>query len=98
MGELVNDNLMRSVEAKPILKKSRTSPLGKPISATFLKVSLFLFLLICGLAVFVLGTSYYDQFPTNTSGLFKIGLSALYLLTAILTRKIVLLRPYWRVM
>jgi hypothetical protein len=98
MGELVNDNLMRSVGAKPILKKSRTSPLGKPISAAFLKVSLFLFLLICGLAVFVLGTSYYDQFPTNTSGLFKIGLSALYLLTAILTRKIDLLRPYWRVM
>jgi len=35
MGELVNDNLIRSVEAKPILKKSRTMPLGKPISATF---------------------------------------------------------------
>ncbi|MES0362079.1 MAG: CPBP family intramembrane glutamic endopeptidase, partial [Anaerolineales bacterium] len=81
-----------------ILEKSRTSSLGKPISAAFFQASLFLFLLICGLAVFVLGTSYYDQFPTNTSGLFKIGLSALYLLTAILSRKIDLLRPYWRLM
>ena len=72
MGELINENLIRTVETKPIQTKLRTSILGKPISAALLQVSLFLFLLICGLAVFVLGTSYYDQFPTNTSGLFKI--------------------------
>jgi membrane protease YdiL (CAAX protease family) len=101
MGELEDESVINSVEAKPIAgmkTKSNTSTPGIPISAVFFRVILFVLFLICGLTVFIFGTSYYDRFPTNTSGLFKIGSSALFLGTVILARQIYLLKPYWRVM
>jgi membrane protease YdiL (CAAX protease family) len=101
MGELEDERMINSVEAKSIpgmKTKSNNSTPGIPISGVFFRVILFVLFLICGLTVFIFGTSYYDRFPTNTSGLFKIGSSALFLVTVILTRKIPLLKPYWRVM
>lgn len=101
MGELVDESLISSVEAKPIQgmkTKSSINTLRIPVYAVFFEVILFVIFLICGLIVFVFGTSYYDRFPTNTSGLFKIGSSVFFLMTVILIRKIDMLRPYWRVM
>jgi membrane protease YdiL (CAAX protease family) len=52
--------------------------------------------LVCGLVVFLLGTSYYDRFPTNSSGLFKIGTSVVLLASALYFRKNESVKPYWR--
>lgn len=51
--------------------------------------------LICGLIVFVLGTSYYDRFTTNSSGLFKISTSVVLLAIALYFRRNKNLKPYW---
>lgn len=60
------------------------------------KLGLALVALICGLFVFVLGTSYYDRFATNTSGFFKIGTSVVLLVSALYFRKNERMKPYWR--
>ncbi|UCD99209.1 MAG: CPBP family intramembrane metalloprotease [Chloroflexota bacterium] len=49
----------------------------KQLSAENLyKGGLFLIFLLCGLGLFIFGTSYYDRFASNTNGLIKIGMSA----------------------
>jgi hypothetical protein len=60
------------------------------------KFGIALVVLICGLVVFVLGTSYYDRFVTNTTGIFKIGTSVVLLASALYFLKSDQLRPYWR--
>jgi hypothetical protein len=60
------------------------------------KIATFLVILVCGLVVFLLGTSYYDRFPTNSSGLFKIGTSVVLLASALYFRKNESVKPYWR--
>ena len=60
------------------------------------KVAIFLAVLICGLVVFLLGTNYYDQFTTNSSGLFKIGTSVVLLALALYFRTNESVKPYWR--
>lgn len=60
------------------------------------KIGLSLVVLVCGLVVFVLGTSYYDRFVSNSSGLFKISTSVIFLATALYFRRNDQLKPYWR--
>jgi membrane protease YdiL (CAAX protease family) len=60
-------------------------------------VALFALLLICGLLIFVFGVDYHTRFPTNTSGLYKIGLSVLFLIATVLLQRTQGLNVYWRV-
>lgn len=48
------------------------------------KAGLFTLFIFCGLIVFVFGSSYFDQFGTNSSGTFKLLSSVLFLGTALL--------------
>jgi membrane protease YdiL (CAAX protease family) len=60
------------------------------------KIGLSLVVLICGLVVFVLGTSYYDRFATNSSGIFKVSTSVVLLAAALYFRRSDQLKPYCR--
>jgi membrane protease YdiL (CAAX protease family) len=57
----------------------------------------FALFLICGLLVFVFGSDYHSRFWTNTSGAFKVGLSALFLIAALALRRSERGRAYWPV-
>jgi membrane protease YdiL (CAAX protease family) len=70
----------------------------RSVKHVFRRMGLFSLFLLCGLLVFVLGTSYYTDFPTNTSGLFKIGTSLIFLSTALIFRRVEQIQLYWRVM
>jgi membrane protease YdiL (CAAX protease family) len=56
---------------------------------------LFVLFLICGLLVFAFGVDYHTHFWTNTSGAFKVGLSALFLIAMLALRRSERGRPYW---
>jgi membrane protease YdiL (CAAX protease family) len=60
------------------------------------KIGISLVILLCGLLVFVLGTSYYARFATNSSGIFKISTSLVLLGAALYFRRSEPLKPYWR--
>jgi membrane protease YdiL (CAAX protease family) len=59
------------------------------------RAGLFALFLICGLAVFAFGVDYHTRFWTNTSGAFKIGLSALFLVAMLALRRSERGRAYW---
>jgi membrane protease YdiL (CAAX protease family) len=61
------------------------------------RAGLFALFLFCGLLVFVLGIDYHSRFWTNTSGLFKVGLSILFLGAALALRRSERGRAYWPV-
>jgi membrane protease YdiL (CAAX protease family) len=61
------------------------------------RVGLFGLFLVCGLAVFVLGVDYHTRFWTNSSGAFKVGLSALFLVAMLALRRSERGRAYWPV-
>jgi len=61
------------------------------------RAGLFALFLICGLAVFVFGVDYHTRFWTNTSGMFKVGLSALFLVVMLVLRRSERGRAYWPV-
>lgn len=51
------------------------------------RVGIGILLLICGFLVFILGTNYYNIFPTNQSQPYRIVLALIFLAAALLTRK-----------
>jgi len=59
------------------------------------RVGFFVLFLVCGLLVFVLGLDYHTRFWTNTSGAFKVGLSALFLVATLALRRSERGRAYW---
>jgi len=59
------------------------------------RMGLFALFLICGLLVFAFGVDYHTRFWTNTSGDFKIGLSALFLVAMLILRRSERGRDYW---
>lgn len=58
---------------------------------------LFILFLICSVLIFVLGSPYYSIFPTNTSGLYKISLSIIFLAATLLLYANERLKRYWQV-
>ncbi|MBN1138263.1 MAG: CPBP family intramembrane metalloprotease [Anaerolineae bacterium] len=61
------------------------------------RAGLFALFLICGVAVFAFGVDYHTRFWTNTSGAFKVGLSALFLAAMLALRRSERGRAYWPV-
>ncbi len=59
------------------------------------KVVVFIVLLICSLAVFLLGPNYYQLFPTNGNVIYAAILSSVFLIAALLLKRNDKLSNYW---
>lgn len=59
------------------------------------KVVVSVILLICSLAVFLLGPNYYQLFPTNGKTIYAAVLSGMFLIAALLFKRNEKLKPYW---
>jgi membrane protease YdiL (CAAX protease family) len=59
------------------------------------RAALFALFLICGILVFVFGLDYHTRFWTNSSGAFKVGVSALFLVATLALRRSERGRLYW---
>jgi membrane protease YdiL (CAAX protease family) len=70
----------------------KTSKDGKSIGY---KVVMFVVLLICSLAVFVLGSNYVRLFPTNGNTAYAISLTSFFLVAALLFKRSIKLVKYW---
>lgn len=61
------------------------------------RLALFIIFFICGLSIFLFGSNFISTFPTNTSTIYRIIISVIFL---VLTVSIYLAKPlrnYWRV-
>ena len=61
------------------------------------RIALFILFLACGIAIFVLGSNYYDIFPTNRNLLYNLGLSAVFLMATLGFKSVDRLQKYWPV-
>ncbi|MBN1660496.1 MAG: CPBP family intramembrane metalloprotease [Anaerolineae bacterium] len=75
----------------------QTAHAGAAWKAAAQRAGLFTLLLICGLLVFVFGVDYHVRFWTNSSGAFKAGVSALFLVAMLALRRSAGGRAYWPV-
>jgi membrane protease YdiL (CAAX protease family) len=73
----------------------KTTNIATTWKTTAQRAGWFTLFLICGLLVFVFGLDYHTRFWTNTSGAFKIGLSALFLVATLALRRSERGRAYW---
>jgi membrane protease YdiL (CAAX protease family) len=71
---------------------NKTSTDGQSIGN---KVVMFVVLLICSLAVFVLGSNYVRLFPTNGNTAYAISLTSFFLVAALLFKRSIKLVKYW---
>ena len=81
------------------MNTATTVPKGTSLAAGWKTAAkrggLFALFLICGLLVFVFGLDYHTRFWTNSSGAFKVGVSALFLVATLVLRRSERGRPYW---
>ncbi len=61
------------------------------------KVSMFVVLLVCSLAVFVLGSNYVQLFPTNGNRIYAVCLTGFFLVAAFLFKRSDKFFKYWLV-
>lgn len=61
------------------------------------RAGLFVLFLICALAIFLFGSNYYKAFPTNGNSTYSAGLSAVFLIAAVLFRRSDKLARYWQI-
>jgi membrane protease YdiL (CAAX protease family) len=59
------------------------------------RAGLFVLFLTCGFLIFSLGVDYHTRFWTNTSGAYKVGVSVVFALAALVLRKSEHGRAYW---
>jgi membrane protease YdiL (CAAX protease family) len=58
------------------------------------KIGISILLLVCGLVVFFFGSNYFSVFPTNDSQLYRILVSAAFLVAALILRRKEATKPY----
>ena len=59
----------------------------KPLQSNWLKqFTLFILFLLCGLAILVFGSNYFEIFPTNKNLTYNIIVSAVFMVAALLLR------------
>ena len=80
-------------------KTSSGSPFLESASITSLvrRVFLFILLIVCSEAVFLLGPNYYKLFPTNGNSIYVGSLAAAFLASAIIFKRTRRLSKYWEV-
>lgn len=86
---------MTATQINPILE---SLPENKKSSELLQKIGLFILILTFGLIVFVFGTSYSDRFATNSSGLFKIATSVIFLGLASISGRFEKVKPYRKIL
>lgn len=59
------------------------------------RFGLFLLFLVCGLLIFFFGSSYFSLFPTNQSDTYRLVITVVFLVAALLLRRSESLRKYW---
>jgi len=59
------------------------------------RLGLFLLFLVCGLLIFFFGSSYFSLFPTNQSDTYRLVITVVFLVAALLLRRSESLRKYW---
>jgi len=74
---------------------SQTGNVTATVRTAAARLALFTLFLACGLAVFILGVDYHTRFWTTTSGAFKVGMSALFLVAMLALRRSKRGRVYW---
>jgi membrane protease YdiL (CAAX protease family) len=63
----------------------------------FLRAGLFVFLLICGAAIFIFGSYYFDVFPTNKNLTYNLVLCTVFLSVSLVFRFDKRLNKYWQI-
>jgi membrane protease YdiL (CAAX protease family) len=87
-----------TIESQPSLntgehkRKYDSSTKAKSIGC---KAILFVIFLVCSLAVFLLGANYSTLFPTNGNTVFATGVSAVFLIAALLFKRTDKLVKFW---
>jgi membrane protease YdiL (CAAX protease family) len=61
------------------------------------RLGLFVLLLACSLAVFLLGANYYKMFPTNGNWYYSGSLSVVFLVAALLLKRSAKFARYWQI-
>lgn len=61
------------------------------------RLGLFVLFVICGLLIFMFGSSYYSVFPTNDSLIYKTSLPAIFLAATLLLYRHERLKKYWQI-
>jgi len=61
------------------------------------RLGLFIVFLICGFAILVFGSNYFEIFPTNRNLIYNLTLSALFLIVALWLKRSIHWNRYWRI-
>lgn len=88
----MSTNLHNDIQGKlePVLD---TSTKFKPI----VRVGLFMLFLACGAAVLLFGVNYFKLFPTNGNLVYSSVISAIFLVAALLLKRITKLTRFWQI-
>jgi membrane protease YdiL (CAAX protease family) len=78
-----------------ITTAAQTAYTGPAWKAAAKRIALFILFLGCSLLVFVFGVDYHTRFWTNSSGAFRVGVSALFLVAMLVLRRGDRGRVYW---
>jgi hypothetical protein len=78
-----------------ITSAPQTAYTGAAWKAAAKRIALFILFLGCSLLVFVFGVDYHTRFWTNSSGAFRVGVSALFLVAMLVLRRSDRVRFYW---
>jgi membrane protease YdiL (CAAX protease family) len=74
---------------------SKQTPLTR--TTWLLRAGLFILFLLCEAVIFIFGSHYFDVFPTNKNLTFNLGVSAVFLITALWFKTDKRLNAYWQI-
>jgi membrane protease YdiL (CAAX protease family) len=83
------DHPANALQGQPVTEQAA------PLTSLAGRLGLFVIFLACALAVFLFGSNYYKLFPTNGSKLYAAILSVIFLLAALLFKRIRNFAKYW---
>lgn len=72
---------------------------GREVShpSWFQRIGLFIVFLVCEIVIYILGSNYFDVFPTNKNTTFNLITCAVFLAAALWFKRTERLNQYWRV-
>ncbi len=88
---------MSSKISGKVTKKQEPGLQGPASTSLAYRTGLFVVFLICALAIFLFGPNYYKVFPTNGNSIYAAGLSAVFLIAAVLLKRSDKFGQYWQI-